>query len=668
MLNIVTVNAGNYQGKGVEYTNILFDSIRRNLAQGYRGKFIVFTDSPDGYDEGIEVRPLPIGAKGWFNKLCLFKNGLFPDGDRVLYFDLSAVITGRLDEIASYEGNFAILRDFYRQDGLQSSVMMWKVPYMSGPTGIYSEWIMSGKPEPAGGDQSWIEECFDRHGVQPDILQEQFPELFISYKVSGRKPPTKASVVIFHGNPKPHEVYGWVSNVWKINGYTRAELDVVCNTEREVYMANVRENCKLDVPWLKFLPANDNQVAIVGGSPSLKNAIGELEYRKSIGQEIWALNGSYSWLKQNNIQPTAHFIIDAREHNIDFIVPDKNVKYYIASQCHPSLFKLLEGYDVTIIHMLTDGMEEYLGTLDVDKPMHLLGGGTTVGMKALLIAHEIGFRKIHLYGMDSSYSEHEHHIYSQPANDSERIVDAMCMDRVFKCAPWMVTQATDFIGLSEYIIGDGSIITVNGEGLLPQIAREMMATPTIIPADIRAHEVLKRVEGKVIGAEIGVFGGDMSAGLLSKEDLTLYMVDSWKGNGESYQGDSGDFHATISQEQQDGYYNRTKEMVKFAGDRAKIIRKDSKDACNEIPDASLDFVFIDADHSYEGSKSDILSWVTKVKPGGLLSGHDYGNVKFPKFGVTRSVTEFSKMTGLPVELGENYTWFIKIPDNQPTIN
>ena len=656
MLNIVTINAGDYQSRGVEYTNILFDSIRRNLAQGYRGRFIVFTDSPGEYDEGIEVRPLPADEDGWFNKLGLFKPGVFDD--RVLYFDLSAVICGRLDEIADYRGNFAILRDFYRPDGLQSSVMAWAAPYMSGPEGIWAQWLMSLKPKTGGGDQEWIEECFRRHGVAPDILQDLFPNLFISYKVSGKQAPSKASVCIFHGNPKPHDVAGWVADVWKIDGMTRAELDVVCNTEREIYMANVRQNCERDLPWLDFAPAHDGHVAIVGGSPSVKNAVGELKYRQSLGQEIWALNGSFSWLKKNGIQPTAHFIIDARRENIEFISPDETVKYYLASQCHPDLFEAAPN--ATVVHLLTEGMEDFLTEFKTDKRTHLIGGGTTVGMKALLIAHEIGFRKIHLYGMDSSYSEDDHHGYVQTMNDGEKTIDAVCADRKFKCAPWMVTQATDFIELSEYITRDGTIITVNGDGLIPYAAQQMM--PTVTPADIRAMEVLRRLNGSAVGAEIGVFAGEMSAALLTRDDLTLYMVDSWAGSGADYHGDSGDFHATLSQAAQDRYHERAKEVVRFAGERAKIIRKASNEACYDIPDASLDFVFIDADHSYHGAKADILSWAPKVKPGGILGGHDYENTDFPKFGVTRAVDEFSKMTGWPVELGENFTWFTKIPE------
>lgn len=55
-------------------------------------------------------------------------------------------------------------------------------------------------------------------------------------------------------------------------------------------------------------------------------------------------------------------------------------------------------------------------------------------------------------------------------------------------------------------------------------------------------------------------------------------------------------------------------------------------------DESLDFIFIDADHSYESVKEDIVAWYPKLKPGGVLSGHDYRSNHFP--GVSLAVDEF----------------------------
>jgi hypothetical protein len=54
------------------------------------------------------------------------------------------------------------------------------------------------------------------------------------------------------------------------------------------------------------------------------------------------------------------------------------------------------------------------------------------------------------------------------------------------------------------------------------------------------------------------------------------------------------------------------------------IRSMSVDAAKNYQDNSLDFVFIDGDHSYEGCKADILAWLPKMKDGSIFAGHDYG--------------------------------------------
>ena len=58
-------------------------------------------------------------------------------------------------------------------------------------------------------------------------------------------------------------------------------------------------------------------------------------------------------------------------------------------------------------------------------------------------------------------------------------------------------------------------------------------------------------------------------------------------------------------------------------DRCIIIRETSKQAEKKIKDCSLDFVFIDANHLYDYVKTDIILYKKKVKPGGIIAGHDY---------------------------------------------
>ncbi len=80
-------------------------------------------------------------------------------------------------------------------------------------------------------------------------------------------------------------------------------------------------------------------------------------------------------------------------------------------------------------------------------------------------------------------------------------------------------------------------------------------------------------------------------------------------------------------------------FIKDAGLTKKItiINKDQLEASKLYKDNSLDFVFIDSDHSYEATAAAIKAYIPKIKPHGILSGHDYTD-KYP--GVIRAANEY----------------------------
>ena len=121
-----------------------------------------------------------------------------------------------------------------------------------------------------------------------------------------------------------------------------------------------------------------------------------------------------------------------------------------------------------------------------------------------------------------------------------------------------------------------------------------------------------------IGAEIGVDKGGFSYHLLSKTKLDkLYCIDCWMD----------DFGSDHKPEEYDPIgENRMKEaMSKLAefGPRVQFIKSKSVEASASIPDGSLDFCYIDGDHSLEGIYNDLYAWIHKVRKGGMLAGHDY---------------------------------------------
>jgi uncharacterized Rossmann fold enzyme len=651
MLTVCTVNAGNYCGRGADYVNRLFDGVRRNLQAGFPGKFVVFTDDPTGLDEGIEARPLPGGLTGWWNKLWLFSPEAFNPGERVLYFDLDTVMTGPLDAIATYDGPFAMLRDVYRPNGLQSSVMAWEAGNWTQL--FWSRWSDYQHLPWPGGDQEYLE--VQLHGsagiFTAAILQDRFPNKLKSYKADCRALiPRGTSVVFFHGHPRPHEVTsGWVPEVWKVGGGSGTEWVVQANVDDETLHGNVVSAMARKCSWMRVGNAIDTAI-IVGGGPSLAQNLFYIRGMQMSGGKVFATGNTYAYLKEHGIQPDAHVLLDAREGNLEFVPRGTTGIQYYASQCHPSVLEA--ATNLQCWHAAQTCYEWRVQNHEGLK----LGGGTTVGLKAIALACALGHRHLRLFGFDSSYGP-SHHAYDQPLNDGEKVVDATVAGRTFKCAPWMITQAEDFKELIPLLMEEGCVVRVFGEGLIPWIASQFEQPA----ASQRAQQVLAWLNDvpNPAGAEIGVFKGAMSRQLLRREDLTLWLVDHWRTSAhDSTYAESGDYHARLTQAQQDGYFEATLESIRFAGSRAKLLRYLSTEAALFVPDRSLDFVFIDADHSYEGCKADLQAWLPKVKTSGFISGHDYDNRDFPDFGVKRAVDE---LFGTP-ETGANYTWRVKLAD------
>jgi hypothetical protein len=96
-----------------------------------------------------------------------------------------------------------------------------------------------------------------------------------------------------------------------------------------------------------------------------------------------------------------------------------------------------------------------------------------------------------------------------------------------------------------------------------------------------------------------------------------------------------------------------------------IIRDDSLNAARLFSDGGLDWVHIDADHSYAACKADIEAWAPKVKIGGVVAGHDYTDMNSATtvFGVKQAVNEYIQRNNyslrLSVDANRNIlpTWY-----------
>lgn len=150
-------------------------------------------------------------------------------------------------------------------------------------------------------------------------------------------------------------------------------------------------------------------------------------------------------------------------------------------------------------------------------------------------------------------------------------------------------------------------------------------------------------------AELGVAEGLFSEQLLESGGLSiLYSIDRWAG-------DRG--HDEVQ-------YRRAVARLEPFGGRSEIMRMDFDQAALLFPDHALYLVYIDG-YAHEGPASTIKDWWPKVKRGGILAGHDYGQ-QWPL--VTGQVDAFVEQHGLalhviPAESGK-YTfpsWAVRKP-------
>jgi predicted O-methyltransferase YrrM len=127
---------------------------------------------------------------------------------------------------------------------------------------------------------------------------------------------------------------------------------------------------------------------------------------------------------------------------------------------------------------------------------------------------------------------------------------------------------------------------------------------------------LVRAQGWSLGAELGMDKGILTGMLLRGcQGLSLIGVDVFPDRERS---------------------RRVFELAE-SSNRVRVHEMTTREASGRIADGLLDFVFIDADHSYGAVKDDIACWAPKVRAGGWVGGHDYHPRKFP--GVVKAVDE-----------------------------
>lgn len=158
--------------------------------------------------------------------------------------------------------------------------------------------------------------------------------------------------------------------------------------------------------------------------------------------------------------------------------------------------------------------------------------------------------------------------------------------------------------------------------------------PIVINHFSRRRELIEMLKERGIkkGAEIGVDHGKYAEQLLRGiPGLQLLCIDPWLPYTEGTE--------VHDQENISAIYHEAHERLTPLN--ANVLRATSMEAVQYIDNNSLDFIFIDGNHSYSYVLEDITEWYKKLKPGGIMVGHDYKEDKVNDYGVIEAVQKYT---------------------------
>lgn len=203
------------------------------------------------------------------------------------------------------------------------------------------------------------------------------------------------------------------------------------------------------------------------------------------------------------------------------------------------------------------------------------------------------------------------------------------------------------------------MLTLAALGLFEHASPAEGSQPTRLPKMSRAHLPLLCLElGFTRGAEIGVWRGAYAAKFCEANPaMHMLCVDPWL----SYPAwqDTKNSLAPDAQERlmAESYRDAVARLTPL---NATIVRKFSAEAAKDVPDGSLDLVYIDANHVYDAVIEDLTIWSPKVRVGGLIAGHDYRVFdNKPTIHVVAAVTDFTRKHQID-------PWFITAADRTPS--
>jgi hypothetical protein len=235
---------------------------------------------------------------------------------------------------------------------------------------------------------------------------------------------------------------------------------------------HARENIKLTRKRLKVRPPHNRVALLMCYGPSLEDTWpAALIEKKTIGNaDIVSVSGAHDYLVERGIIPRFHVECDPRKHKGDMVTKlQSKTEYLMASCCHPEVVKKLLGRKLRLWH-LDNGLASHRGIAEIEPGALMIGGGGSVGLRAIPLLMAMGYRRFIVHGMDCSYRDDKTHAGAHTGKKTDKI-EVRCGGRKFISAPVLITYLRNFDDMRRHI-GDPEKdptkieIILRGDGLL----------------------------------------------------------------------------------------------------------------------------------------------------------------------------------------------------------
>jgi uncharacterized Rossmann fold enzyme len=234
------------------------------------------------------------------------------------------------------------------------------------------------------------------------------------------------------------------------------------------HKANLRAGYPVVTDLYEFDRPRMNPIAVVGGGPSLADTLPELLAFQDMRGPVMAAGSAHDHLARMGVRLNYCAVLDPDPVMANYLREDAgDCLYLVASHVAPHVFWALEGRRVAVFGAGGTFEKEHFAPVPI-----VNAGGRTVGTRAMGLAIALGFRELHLFGVDSCFGPDEatHHAYT--VNEAVAAPHAVyCGGRKFMCAPYMVGQATDFQKFMGFF-SEEVAVEVHGDSLTAQIMKE----------------------------------------------------------------------------------------------------------------------------------------------------------------------------------------------------